>query len=303
MNSREYVNKFLADFNIPRDQVRIKKGPYETYSSYIEPGYYGLYIPEETAPHYRELEAKKAEYSIGHYETVTAKWGGGRGAEWKTLVTIKCAEDNHNTKLEEGMSYTDEVIRFIQDYDNGSMWDKFVVAFEDVDDANLDASNIIEWMQNYPDLYDAFLTDGDEDDVYEALNRAHELDEQTDSLRLSVQQKRDICSAIDNCFNGITVVNRRTHDVEKLNVKSSYKDGKDYGDRYRYRFTLLPKYVTFSFIQDLDDSQKSRASELKNKLERILSGMSFTVKSSSVLSGTDSYSDWYPVIELWIENS
>lgn len=201
------------------------------------------------------------------------------------------------------MNYTDEVIRFIQDYDNGSMWDEFVVAFEDVDDANLDASDIIEWMQNYPDLYDAFLTDGDEDDVYEALNRAHELDEQTDSLRLSVQQKRDICSAIDNCFNGITVVNRRTHDVEKLNVKSSYKDGKDYGGRYRYRFTLLPKYVTFSFIQDLDDSQKSRASELKNKLERILSGMSFTVKSSSVLSGTDSYSDWYPVIELWIENS
>lgn len=79
------------------------------------------------------------------------------------------------------MNYTDEVIRFIQGYDNGSMWDEFVVAFEDVDDADLDASDIIEWMQNYPNLYDAFITEGDDyndaDDVYEALNRAHDLDE------------------------------------------------------------------------------------------------------------------------------
>ena len=135
----------------------------------------------------------------------------------------------------------------------------------------------------------------------EALNIAHELDEQTNFLRLSAQQKRDICSAIDNCFNGITVVNRHTKDVEKLDVESSYKDGKNYGDRYRYRFTLLPTYVNFSFIQNLDDSQNSRASELKNKLESILAGMSFTVKSSSVLSGTNSYSKRYPVIEIWVE--
>lgn len=59
------------------------------------------------------------------------------------------------------MNYTNEIISFIQGYDNGSMWDEFIVAFEDVDDSDLDASDIIEWMQNYPDLYDAFMTDGD----------------------------------------------------------------------------------------------------------------------------------------------
>ena len=79
------------------------------------------------------------------------------------------------------MNYTDDVISFIQDYDNGSMWDEFVVAFEDVDDEDLDASDIIEWMQNYPDMYDEFLTADDDyddsDDVYEALNRAHKLGE------------------------------------------------------------------------------------------------------------------------------
>ena len=175
--------------------------------------------------------------------------------------------------------------------------------FETDIDYSIENSAITKWTNRAKELVSNFEHDDfiPSKDVMEALNIAHELDEQTNFLRLSAQQKRDICSAIDNCFNGITVVNRHTKDVEKLDVESSYKDGKNYGDRYRYRFTLLPTYVNFSFIQNLDDSQNSRASELKNKLESILAGMSFTVKSSSVLSGTNSYSKRYPVIEIWVE--
>ncbi len=100
MNERYFVNKFIKDFNIPRDKVRVKKGPYETYSNYIEEGYYGLYIDQEVAPHYRELEMKKSEYHIGHWASVTTKWAGGRGAEWKTLVTIEAAIEESNTDVD-----------------------------------------------------------------------------------------------------------------------------------------------------------------------------------------------------------
>ena len=103
------------------------------------------------------------------------------------------------------MNYTDEVIKFIQDYDNGSMWDKFVVAFEDVADADLDASDIIEWMQSYPDMYDEFLTADDDyndsDDIYEALNRAHKLDEAASNVRIpsAIRDYVDAyCAAINN---------------------------------------------------------------------------------------------------------
>lgn len=68
------------------------------------------------------------------------------------------ASSNNNT------NYIDEIFSFIQDYDGGSMWDEFVIEFEDVDDCDLDPSDIIEWMKNYPDMYDEFLTDEGEDD-------------------------------------------------------------------------------------------------------------------------------------------
>ena len=146
------------------------------------------------------------------------------------------------------------------------------------------------------------LANSDKSPIKEdVLNRAHRLHEHTNLSRLSTQQKQDICAAIDNCFNTITVTNRLTHDVEQLDVRSSYKDCNNYGDRYRYRFTLLPRYVTCSFIQDLDGSQNSGLNELRNKLEEILTGLSFTVSFNSMLSGNGSYANWYPVIELWIE--
>ena len=72
---------------------------------------------------------------------------------------------NESIAYTEEMNYTDDIIAFIQNYDNGSMWDEFVITFEDVDDADLDASDIIEWMQNYPDMYNAFLTADDDVDV------------------------------------------------------------------------------------------------------------------------------------------
>ena len=89
---KKYVKAFLKDFNIPKENVRIKKGPYETYAYRIPDDCFGLYITLDdntVALQNHGLDSVKEKYQIDSYETVTTRYFGDRIADQKLLVNIK----------------------------------------------------------------------------------------------------------------------------------------------------------------------------------------------------------------------
>lgn len=89
---KKYVKAFLRDFNIPKENVRIKKGPYETYAYRIPEDCFGLYITldDNTVELQRPgLDSVMERYQIDSYETVTTRYFGSRIADQKLLVNIK----------------------------------------------------------------------------------------------------------------------------------------------------------------------------------------------------------------------
>lgn len=130
---KKYVKAFLKDFNIPKENVRIKKGPYETYAYRIPKDCFGLYITldDNTVELQNHgLDSVKERYHIDSYETVTTRYFGDRIADQKLLVNIKeasgqqvtessyggaydIADDEYFTK-EDGMEAAEEVISILE---------------------------------------------------------------------------------------------------------------------------------------------------------------------------------------------
>lgn len=98
---KKYVKAFLKDFNIPKENVRIKKGPYETYAYRIPKDCFGLYITldDNTVELQNHgLDSVKERYHIDSYETVTTRYFGDRVADQKLLVNIKEASGQQVTE-------------------------------------------------------------------------------------------------------------------------------------------------------------------------------------------------------------
>jgi hypothetical protein len=88
-NERFYVNKFLADYGLTKDDVRVKKGPYETSQVYVKAGEYAVYLRSNRCPALNEIEKNKAKYNIRSCYYVGTSYSGGRVTGLGAVVIIK----------------------------------------------------------------------------------------------------------------------------------------------------------------------------------------------------------------------